>query len=56
VVLTGDADPHVTDDEAAAWREHAGGAFELLRYPGGHFYLNDHAAAVIAAISARLPR
>nr|WTB28345.1 alpha/beta fold hydrolase [Streptomyces sp. NBC_00830]WTB35737.1 alpha/beta fold hydrolase [Streptomyces sp. NBC_00830] len=55
VVLTGDADPHVTDDEARAWRSHTAGAFELLRYPGGHFFLNEHAAPVISEISTRLP-
>lgn len=55
VVLTGDADPHVTDEEARAWRSHAAGGFELLRYPGGHFFLNEHAAPVISEISARLP-
>jgi pyochelin biosynthetic protein PchC len=55
VVLTGDADPHVSDDEARAWREHTTGRFELLRYPGGHFFLNDHVSAVLAAISGRLP-
>jgi len=35
-----------TDDEVPlwqveAWREQAGGAFEFLTFPGGHFFLND---------------
>jgi pyochelin biosynthetic protein PchC len=49
-VLTGDADPHVTDEEARAWQQHTTGPFDLKVFAGGHFYLNSHAAAVISLI------
>ncbi|MEU7577808.1 alpha/beta fold hydrolase [Streptomyces sp. NPDC041068] len=54
VVLTGDADPMVTVDEARVWREFSTGSFELHSYPGGHFYLDTHAASVMEKISTRL--
>ncbi|MEU5599323.1 alpha/beta fold hydrolase [Streptomyces sp. NPDC020298] len=53
-VLTGDTDPHVTDEEARAWARHTTGTFELKVYPGGHFYLNSQAGAVIALIDKTL--
>lgn len=54
VALVGEHDPKVTEVEAGAWQRHTTGAFELRVFPGGHFYLNDHAAEVIALVSARL--
>ncbi|MER6074405.1 thioesterase II family protein [Streptomyces sp. NPDC001817] len=53
-VLTGDADPHVTDAEARAWQQHTTGPFELRVFAGGHFYLNSHAAEVISVIDKAL--
>ncbi|MEU8965666.1 alpha/beta fold hydrolase [Streptomyces sp. NPDC048491] len=53
-VLTGDADPHVTSEEAHAWRRHTTGAFEVEVFPGGHFFLNSHAPAVMTLIEACL--
>jgi pyochelin biosynthetic protein PchC len=50
IALTGDADPEVTLDEAGAWREHTSGLFELRVFPGGHFFLNDHATTLTALI------
>ncbi|MET7936406.1 alpha/beta fold hydrolase [Streptomyces sp. NPDC005322] len=47
----GDNDPRATVEEARAWGEHTTGDFDLRIYPGGHFYLNDQAPHVIAAIS-----
>lgn len=41
-------DPRVTVEEAQGWARHTTGGFELNTYPGGHFYLNTEAAAVIA--------
>ncbi|MFB8392592.1 thioesterase II family protein [Streptomyces yangpuensis] len=49
-VLTGDADSHVTPAEAGAWRQHTTGAFDLKVFPGGHFYLNDQAPAVLSVL------
>lgn len=44
-------DPRVSRDEAQAWAEHTVGGFGLHSYPGGHFYLNEHASRVIQAIA-----
>lgn len=54
VALVGDQDPKVTEAEARQWAERTSGSFELKTYPGGHFYLNDQAAAVIRLIAGRL--
>jgi surfactin synthase thioesterase subunit len=53
-VLTGDADSRTSLDDVAAWRAYTTGAFEVLVYPGGHFYLVDNAARVMDALSSRL--
>ncbi|MFD7833931.1 thioesterase II family protein [Streptomyces sp. NPDC059761] len=53
-VLTGDSDPHVTPEEARAWERHTTGPYALRTYPGGHFYLNSQAGAVLGEISAHL--
>lgn len=49
-VLVGDADPQVTQDEAAAWREHTDGCFQLKVFEGGHFFLVPRSAEVIALL------
>lgn len=54
VVLTGDDDPKVAPDEAQAWRDHTTGPFELHAFPGGHFYLTQHAPRLISLMSERL--
>ena len=54
VALIGDQDPKVSEAEARQWAERTSGGFELETYPGGHFYLNDHAPAVIRLIADRL--
>ncbi|MET9444915.1 alpha/beta fold hydrolase [Streptomyces sp. NPDC006610] len=55
-VLTGDHDPEVTRDEAAAWSDHTTDRFSLHEFPGGHFYLNAHAATVVSLIRTHLTR
>ncbi|MGN5376787.1 thioesterase II family protein [Streptomyces lasalocidi] len=52
--LTGDDDPHVTLDEARAWAEHSAGPFGLEVFPGGHFYLDEQAPALLSALEERL--
>ena len=52
--LTGDNDPRTALDDARAWRSYTTAAFELLVYPGGHFYLVDNSAQVLDALSSRL--
>lgn len=56
VVLTGDADPRVTPEEARIWGQETDGPFELHVYPGGHFYLVAQQQAVVARIEAALRR
>ncbi|TDC61228.1 thioesterase [Micromonospora sp. KC207] len=53
-VLTGDADPNVTADEAAAWAKVTAAATVVRTFPGGHFYLNGQLDAVCAEITAAL--
>ncbi len=53
-VLVGDADAAVTLDEAELWRRHTTGGFDLKVFPGGHFYLADHAPAVARLVSEAL--
>jgi len=52
--LVGNEDPQVTIDEARSWAEHTTGAFGLLVFPGGHFYLSSHTTAVTTAISEQI--
>ncbi len=52
--LVGDADPHTTVDEAAAWAEHTSGAFDLRIFPGGHFYFDASYRGVIDTITGAL--
>jgi pyochelin biosynthesis protein PchC len=53
-VHTGTSDPKVDLDEAQAWQQHTSGEFTLTSYPGGHFYLNEHAPRLIEAIAGQL--
>ncbi|MEU9443078.1 alpha/beta fold hydrolase [Streptomyces sp. NPDC048304] len=55
-VLTGDSDPRVSIDEAAAWEEHTTGLTELQVFPGGHFFLVDESARVSGLLADRLAR
>ncbi|WP_052850550.1 thioesterase II family protein [Streptomyces avicenniae] len=53
-VLTGTEDSHVSAAEAEAWRELTTGPFSLRRYPGGHFFLTDHQAALTRTVASLL--
>ncbi|MEU1345605.1 thioesterase II family protein [Streptomyces sp. NPDC005775] len=53
-VLNGDTDPEVTPEEATGWTTHTDGPCSFRTFPGGHFYLNDHAAEVIELIRERM--
>ncbi|WP_445396794.1 thioesterase II family protein [Streptomyces sp. LE64] len=50
LALLGDDDPVASVEEAHGWAEHTSAEFALHTFPGGHFYLNDHAAAVITTV------
>ncbi|MFE0041906.1 thioesterase II family protein [Streptomyces albireticuli] len=56
VTLTGDNDPRVRLDQAAAWADHTTGPHELRVFPGGHFYLSSppQRSAVVALLRDRL--
>ncbi|MEV5546747.1 alpha/beta fold hydrolase [Streptomyces sp. NPDC052309] len=54
VSLTGDRDPVVAVDDAAAWAQHTTGRFDLHVFPGEHFYLDDHWAGVSAVVTRHL--
>jgi surfactin synthase thioesterase subunit len=53
-VLNGDADPKVTLDEAREWRAHTEAEMDFRVFPGGHFFLTDHQAAITALIAEQL--
>ena len=53
-VLTGDADPKTTLDEARAWQDHTTGAFRMSILPGGHFFLVDQQQSVTREVAAEL--
>ncbi|BBC29256.1 hypothetical protein SGFS_005470 [Streptomyces graminofaciens] len=53
-VLTGDADPRVSIEEAQAWREHTTGPTDLHVLPGGHFFLVDHSEKVVELLTRTL--
>ncbi|GAA0442556.1 alpha/beta fold hydrolase [Streptomyces sp. NPDC046215] len=56
VALTGDSDPRVSLDQAAAWADHTTGPHELRVFPGGHFYLSSQPqqSAVVALLRDRM--
>ncbi|MER7680978.1 alpha/beta fold hydrolase [Streptomyces sp. NPDC096934] len=50
-VLVGDDDPKTSLDEARAWESHTLGGSTLQVFPGGHFYLTERAADVLAVLT-----
>ncbi|GGL01119.1 thioesterase II family protein [Mangrovihabitans endophyticus] len=53
-VLTGHADPLTSAEEAAAWERHTSGAFRLVGFPGGHFFIAEQQPAVNDEIAREL--
>lgn len=51
---TGDSEVDVAD--VAAWEHHTTGAFRLRTFTGGHLFLADHAARILADVAADLAR
>jgi surfactin synthase thioesterase subunit len=49
-VLTGNDDPKTTRDEAMAWQRHTSGPFEFRAFSGGHFFLIEQSAEIIAIL------
>ncbi|MBH0781008.1 thioesterase II family protein [Nocardia bovistercoris] len=52
----GDSDSQVTPTQAEAWERHTTGGFDLRVFPGGHFYLEQHAAQVVRSIGESVGR
>ncbi|OZB61431.1 MAG: hypothetical protein B7X31_10665 [Thiomonas sp. 13-66-29] len=48
--LLSGADPYVDEADAYAWAVHTAGGFELLRYPGGHFFIDTNLHRVAQAL------
>lgn len=53
-VFVGADDPITSVEQAAAWQRHTAGEFALRVFSGGHFYLADHSALIVAHIRAQL--
>ncbi|MDQ1536614.1 MAG: hypothetical protein QOE58_1007 [Actinomycetota bacterium] len=53
-VMTGDADPKTTVEEAGAWSEHTTGSFRVDVYKGGHFFIVEHQVAVNDEVEQQL--
>ncbi|MDT8909752.1 alpha/beta fold hydrolase [Amycolatopsis sp. PS_44_ISF1] len=53
-VFTGAEDPRVSLEEARAWAGHTTGPTDLNVLPGGHFFLVDQAAPMLATMAAKL--
>ncbi|MET8222757.1 thioesterase domain-containing protein [Streptomyces sp. NPDC005301] len=51
--LTGEQDARVTPEDAAAWKRHTSGDFRQESFPGGHFFLSEHRAAVARLVADR---
>ncbi|AQZ67810.1 Thioesterase in siderophore biosynthesis gene cluster [[Actinomadura] parvosata subsp. kistnae] len=52
--LVGTHDPSTSTPAARSWERHTRGAFRLVEFAGGHFYLKEHWAGVAAAIRSAL--
>lgn len=50
----GAADPNVRPEHLEKWREQTTSRFERHEFPGGHFYLQTHRAAFLAALARDL--
>jgi pyochelin biosynthetic protein PchC len=53
-VLVGDDDPMTSLEEAEAWAAHTTSATETIRFPGGHFYLEQRSAELARTVFAVL--
>lgn len=52
--LAGMQDSHASLGSVAAWSEWTSAGFELLTYPGGHFFLHEHEIQVAHDVSDRM--
>lgn len=54
VALGGAADPHVSTAELDAWSAYTRGEFCREVFPGGHFYLQESAHALVSLLAGKL--
>lgn len=54
VAYVGDRDPSVTSAQARAWSAVTTAAFDVVVFPGDHFYLRQNAVALVGDIAGRL--
>lgn len=52
--LTGASDPRTSYEEAAGWRDHTSGEFDVRAFPGGHFFVGEKVDDVTAFVAERL--
>lgn len=50
--LIGSDDSHTTLAEAKDWATHTTAPCELVEFPGGHFFIADHAPKIIELVAA----
>jgi len=53
-VLAGEHDHATPPPDVEAWRQHTTGRFNVLTFPGGHFFINDRRDDVLAAVKDEL--
>jgi len=53
-VLAGTSDACVSPDSLKLWSRHASGPFDIRFFPGGHFYVYEHAPQLMKFIEAAL--
>lgn len=54
-ILGGEHDEAIARDDLLAWQEVFHTATDVKFFPGGHFFINQHAAEIAASINALLP-
>lgn len=54
IALRGTGDSHATEAETLAWQSHTTGGFSMRSFPGGHFFLKDHADEINRLIGEQL--
>lgn len=52
----GHDDGEASSEQIQAWSAHAAGSFETAMFAGGHFFLNTHRGALLAALAAVMER
>jgi pyochelin biosynthesis protein PchC len=53
-VLTGDADPWTSADEAADWKRHTSGGCTVREFTGGHFFVAEHQREIVDLVARTL--